>query len=192
VSLTTYEAAAYAWLVAAVNDASKEVVFGQDSGTGTSRVTGPEPDDPHVILRTTSLTEVGTSETDPKVTVTGVAPNEVGSRVIYDRYEAAVGCQFVGQGGRELGIACRRALQRSDVLQTFAAADMGHLRSSELISVPDNSDGNWRQRWAFDAFFDIPDSQTETLSWIEHVEIEMTVQNAGGVVTVNENFTVDI
>lgn len=189
-SLATYEDAAYAWLVAAVDDTDKVVAFGKDSGTGTSRVTAPEPDDPHVTLQTISLTEVGSAETDPSVTEIG--PLVPGTRNIYDRYEAAVSCKFVGQGCKELGIACRRALQRTDVLATFADADMGVLRSTQLISIPDNSDGNWRQRWAFDVFFDVPDSQTETLSWIEHVEINIKVKNAGGTVVVDEDFTVDI
>ncbi len=184
-SLSTFETAARTWLVNAVDDATKYVVFGDQSGSGTTSRTPPAPPEPYVTLRTTSIREVGQPEPEPSVDATG-------ERTVYDRWQATMSCHFVGNGSRAYAIAAKRALNLDSVRTLFEEAEVGVLYTSDLQVVPEVRDGQWKQRHVFEIFLDVPDSQTETLSWIEHVEITGTLLNYDGTTLIENEFTVDL
>jgi len=182
-SLANFETAARNWLVTAVNDPTKEVIFGMQ--TDANGRTPPQPTEPFVMLRNTAISEIGYPETDP-------ATDASGNRDIYERYQATISCHFVGRGGKALALAAYRALNKNSVRETFEGSDLGVLRATDIVDVPDIQNGQHRDRSQFDLFLDVPDSQTEDVSYIGIVQISSTIENADGTTAVTQSFDVEI
>lgn len=161
----TIEDALYSWV--SVSTGATTVFLEQGA---------PRPATPYMTVKVVSLTPTGL---DSLVSVSDPLgpPNEATATYRGDR-EVSVSVQGIGPGAMDLCLTAANSLNKQSFVDSLAAS--GLFRRGLIPAVTDITallETDYEERAQFDAIFALCDEYTDSVSLIETVEVDGTLEN---------------